>query len=133
MPAPERAATPSPAPAIAVAAAAAPLATPAQVTAHAPAQAPAQAAIETQTPVRIDPYRLPMADLQGLASQAGLEWVNSDSDKIAAVHAAMAAEPRPIHVPREPRPAVLIDEGPLVLVETRKDLSQMTLPFEQRA
>jgi ribonuclease E len=29
-----------------------------------------------------------------------------------------------------PRPPVIIDEGPLVLVETRKDLSQMKLPFE---
>jgi len=25
---------------------------------------------------------------------------------------------------------VVVDEGPLVLVETRKDLSQMKLPFE---
>ena len=27
---------------------------------------------------------------------------------------------------------VLVDEGPLVLVETRKDLSQLKLPFEQQ-
>jgi ribonuclease E len=26
---------------------------------------------------------------------------------------------------------VVVDEGPLVLVETRKDLSQLKLPFEQ--
>ena len=44
----------------------------------------------------------------------------------------MANEPRPVHVPRVPRPPVVIDEGPLVLVETRKDLSQMKLPFEQQ-
>jgi len=25
----------------------------------------------------------------------------------------------------------VLDEGPLVLVETRKDLSQITLPFEK--
>ena len=42
----------------------------------------------------------------------------------------IAAEPQPIRVPREPRPVVLVDDGPLVLVETRKDLSQMKLPFE---
>jgi ribonuclease E len=35
-----------------------------------------------------------------------------------------------VHVPREPKPPVVIDEGPLVLVETRKDLSQITLPFD---
>jgi ribonuclease E len=28
---------------------------------------------------------------------------------------------------------VVVDEGPLVLVETRKDLSQMKLPFENAA
>ena len=92
-----------------------------------PAQpAPAAAAV----PKPIEPYALPTADLQSLAAAAGLEWVNSDAEKIRAVQAAMAAEPRPIHVPRAPRPPVVIDEGPLVLVETRKDLSQLKLPFE---
>jgi ribonuclease E len=28
---------------------------------------------------------------------------------------------------------VVLDEGPLVLVETRRDLREMTLPFEQNA
>ena len=45
----------------------------------------------------------------------------------------MAAEPPPVHVPRERRPVVRIDEGPLVLVETRKDLTQFKLPFETPA
>ncbi|HEX6362004.1 MAG TPA: hypothetical protein VFZ93_03555, partial [Albitalea sp.] len=69
-------------------------------------------------------------DLQALAAGAGLQWVGSDAEKVRAVQAAMAAEPAPIHVPREPKPAVIVDEGPLVLVETRKDLSQFKLPFE---
>jgi len=84
-------------------------------------------------PIRIEPYTLPMDALQSLATQAGLEWVNSDIEKIRAVQAAMAAEPRPAHVPREPRRHMLADEGPPVLVETRKDLSQLKLPFEQQA
>ena len=42
----------------------------------------------------------------------------------------LAREPQPVHVPRERKPAVQIDAGPLVLVETRKDLSQIKLPFE---
>ena len=75
-------------------------------------------------------FVLPMDDLASLAQSAGLQWVNSDADKIRAVQEAMANEPRPIHVPREPKPPVQIDEGPLVLVETRKDLSQIKLPFE---
>jgi ribonuclease E len=82
---------------------------------------------------RAEPYRLPTDALQAIAQTAGLEWVNSDAEKIRAVQAAMAAEPQPIHVPREPRRQVLVDDGPLVLVETRKDLSQIKLPFEQVA
>jgi len=65
-----------------------------------------------------------------VAEAAGLQWVNSDEDKIRAVQEAMAREPKPVHVPREPKPVVAIDEGALVLVETRKDLSQVRLPFE---
>jgi ribonuclease E len=75
-------------------------------------------------------YELPIEDLRNLAAGVGLEWVNSDADKIRAVQAAMAAEPPPLRVPRAPRPPVVVDEGPLVLVETRKDLSQLKLPFE---
>jgi ribonuclease E len=95
------------------------------------APAPIPAPPEAPAPVRIEPYVLPMADLQALAGTAGLEWINSDAGKIQAVQSAMAAEPKPIHVPRQPRPPVVIDEGPLILVETRKDLSQLKLPFEQ--
>ena len=84
-------------------------------------------------PIRVEPYALPTGALQSLAAAAGLEWVNSDAEKIRAVQQAMAAEPAPIRVMREPRRQVLVDDGPLVLVETRKDLSQLKLPFEQQA
>jgi ribonuclease E len=46
------------------------------------------------------------------------------------VQAAIAAEPKPLHVPRERPAPVVIDEGPLVLVETRRDLSKLPLPFD---
>ena len=69
--------------------------------------------------------------MQQIAQNAGLQWVGSDAEKIAAVQAAIAAEPRPVHVPRERAPLVVLDDGPLVLVETRRDLSAMPLPFEQ--
>jgi ribonuclease E len=120
-------------------AAPAPALAPADAPAHAPAYAPAYAPAPTPTParaaepIRIEPYQLPMQDLQSLASQAGLEWVNSDAEKIRSVQAAMAAEPAPARVSREPRRHALVDDGPLVLVETRKDLSQLKLPFEQTA
>jgi ribonuclease E len=34
-------------------------------------------------------------------------------------------------VPRERPAAVIVEEGPLVLVETRKDLRNLNLPFDQ--
>ena len=96
------------------------------------AMAPAPEAPAVQAVV-VEPYVLPIDDLQRLAEASGLQWVNSDAEKITAAQAAIAAEPRPVHVPRERKPVVIVDEGPLVLVETRKDLSQMKLPFEQAA
>jgi ribonuclease E len=78
---------------------------------------------------KVQAYELPMASLIQVAEGSGLQWVNSDPEKIAQVQAAIAAEPKPVHVPRERPPAVVFDEGPLILVETRKDLSDMKLPF----
>jgi ribonuclease E len=81
-------------------------------------------------PARVEPFVLPLGTLEAIAESAGLQWVNSDAEKIRAAREAMAREPAPIHVPRERKPVQRIDEGPLVLVETRKDLSQVKLPFE---
>jgi ribonuclease E len=90
-----------------------------------PAAAPA-----TRGLPKVEPYTVSIDELNLVAAASGLEWVNSDSDKVAQVQAAIAAEPKPIHVPREIKPPVVLDEGPLVLVETRKDLRSMPLPFE---
>lgn len=73
---------------------------------------------------------LPTEALNALAAGAGLEWVNSNAEKIRMAQESIANEPRPAHVPREPKPAVVEDIGPLILVETRRDLSQVKLPFE---
>jgi ribonuclease E len=117
---------------------AAPAAAPMHVAADAPAAvssaeaaAPVKAAAqsESRTLPKVASYTLPTEELLAVASQSGLQWVNSDADKVAAVQAAIAAEPKPIHVPRERAPVVVLDDGPLVLVETRKDLSEMKLPF----
>lgn len=81
---------------------------------------------------RVQTFELPVQELISVAQGSGLEWVNSDAEKIAAAQAAIAAEPRPVHVPRERPPVVVVDEGPLVLVETRRDLRDLTLPFEQQ-
>jgi ribonuclease E len=81
----------------------------------------------------VAPFVLPLSDLETIARNAGLEWVNSDADKIRAAQEAIANEPKPVHVPRERKPPVQLDEGPLVLVETRKDLKDIALPFEESA
>ena len=80
---------------------------------------------------QVEPFVLPVDAMQQVAQGSGLQWVMSDADKVAAVQAAIAAEPRPIHVPRQRPPTVVTDDGPLVLVETRRDLRDMQLPFEQ--
>ena len=81
-------------------------------------------------PAPAAPFELPTDSLAAIAAEAGLEWVNSDSDKIRAVQAAMASEPVAAHVPRQPKPVAAVDDGPLVLVETKKDLAQVRLPFD---
>jgi ribonuclease E len=95
---------------------------PSRVAASAPAMAPAPA----------PRFTLPIDDLRALAASAGLEWVNSDAERILVVQRAMDSEPKPVHVPRVPKARVRVDEGPLVLVETRKDLSQLKLPFDKQ-
>jgi ribonuclease E len=82
---------------------------------------------------KVGTYALPIADMAHVASGSGLEWVNSNADKIAAVQAQIAAEPKPVHIPRERPPIVVIDNAPLVLVETKRDLRDMKLPFEAAA
>lgn len=76
-------------------------------------------------------YQLPTEALTEVATSSGLQWVNSDAAKIAAVQAAIAAEPKPVHVPRERPAPVALDDRPLVLVETHRDLRDLKLPFEE--
>ena len=96
--------------------------------AGAPGAAPAAPAALPQ----VQPFQLPVDELKNVAEGSGLQWVLSDAEKIAAAQAAMAAEPKPVHVPRERPPVQVADEGPLVLVETKRDLRNLKLPFEQQ-
>ncbi len=108
-------------------------AAPAPVVVVAPVAAPVSApvAVATSGMPKLQPFVLPLSELAEVAQSTGLSWVNSDAEKIAAVQAAIAAEPKEIRVPRERPAAVQTEEGPLVLVETKRDLRNMTLPFEQ--
>ena len=101
------------------------------VVAPAPVVASAAATATTGMPV-VTSYALPVSDLVQVASTSGLQWVGSDTAKIAAAQAAIAAElaNAPAHVPRERPPAVVVESANLVLVETKRDLRDMQLPFE---
>ncbi len=80
---------------------------------------------------KVQAYDLPVDELAEMAKKSGLLWVNSDATKIAQVQAAIAAEVQPVHIPRE-RPAVVtVDDRPLILVETKRDLRNIELPFER--
>ena len=107
----------------------------APVQAPAPVRAaPAPSAQVAATPAglpKVQTYDLPLQDLAAVASGSGLQWVNSDLKKIAEAQAAMAAEVKPAHVPRERAAKVEAIAAPLVLVETKRDLGNMTLPFEK--
>ena len=116
----------------AAATAAAPEASPAPVASPAPAVQPAAAPVASAAPSprAAQPFVLPIAALESLAANAGLQWVHSDAQKVQAAQQAIAQAPKAVHVPRQPKPRVLVDEGPLVLVETRKDLGQLRMPFD---
>ena len=75
-------------------------------------------------------FVLPVGELAQLAEQSGLQWVNSDAAKVAAVQQLIASAPTQIQVPRERPAPVQTDAEPLVLVETRRDLTDLKLPFD---
>jgi ribonuclease E len=85
-------------------------------------------AVQPQPPC--GPYTLPVEALHSLAQAAGLEWVHSDAGKVAQVQAQIAAMPPAIHVPRERPAPIVLNEGTLILVETRRDLRTVVFPFD---
>jgi len=80
---------------------------------------------------KVQSFALPVESLQAIAQSSGLQWVNSDAARVAAVQAAIAAELPVAHVPRERPAPVVMSDAPLILVETKKDLRNMSLPFEE--
>ncbi len=126
-PQPEAQALTAPAPAVS---APAPAAQPQAVASVAPAATADESSAKTTGMPKIAAYNLPQAQLQQIVASAGLQWVNSDSEKVAAAQAAIAAEPQPVHIPRERPAPVAISNEPLVLVETRRDLGNNPLPFD---
>ena len=98
----------------------------------APAPVQAQASSTLGLP-KVASYTLPADVLTTVASSVGLVWVQSDAAKIAQVQAQIAAEPKPVHIPRERPVLPPMSTEPLILVETRKDLAAVSFPFDQPA
>ena len=95
----------------------------------------ARAAIDDAVPsmlTKAAPFVLATESLHGVAESAGLQWVTSNADKVRAVQEAMALEPKAAPAARAPKASVQADDGPLVLVETKKDLAQVQFPFDAR-
>jgi ribonuclease E len=116
--------------------------TPVIAPAPSPATAPVVAAPAPATPApsnsaapqgmpKVATYALPTGALEAVAQGSGLQWVNSDPQRIAAVQAAIASEPTPAHVPRERAAPVATTEGSLVLVETKRDLRTVPLGSQE--
>jgi len=80
---------------------------------------------------KVTTYALPTGALEAVAQGSGLQWVNSDPQRIAAVQAAIASEHTPAHVPRERAAPVATTEAPLVLVETKRDLRTVPLGSQE--
>ncbi len=62
---------------------------------------------------------LPLDQLLPMLESAGMTLAQTDTQKLAEVQARIAAEPRPVHVPRLRPELPPLDTGPLVQVETR--------------
>ncbi len=90
---------------------------------------PASKPLATGMP-KVQAFVLPSDELAQIAQGAGLSWIISDADKVAAVQAEIAAEPKPAHTPRQRPAPVVIESQPLVMVETKRDLRELALPFE---
>ena len=86
----------------------------------------ASAPAPVETPKVAEPIELPKVTVTKLDTQplievvsnVGMVWVNTDATKHDEVQRQIAAEPKPVFEPREPKPAAKLPEGPMILVET---------------
>jgi ribonuclease E len=67
---------------------------------------------------QVVPTILDRSSLDEVLNQVGLIWVDTNPVKHEEVLAQIAAEPKPIHVPRVIKPLAELPSGPMILVET---------------
>ena len=92
----------------------------APVVAQAPAPTPVAAAPVVTAPAlpKVTVSKLDPKPLEAVLSNVGMIWVGTSQDKLEEVQRQIAAEPKPIRVQREPKPAPALPSGPMILVET---------------
>ena len=56
--------------------------------------------------------------LEAVLSNVGLVWVDTNPQRHQEVLQQIAAQPKAVHIPREPKPATPLPVGPMILVET---------------
>jgi ribonuclease E len=67
---------------------------------------------------QVVPTVLDRTGLDEVLNQVGLIWVDTNPVKHEEVLAQIAAEPKPVHVPRVIKPSAELPLGPMILVET---------------
>ena len=87
-----------------------------------------QVASATAAVLEPAPESLPIPDLNAVVQAAGLQWVQSDPIRVEQAQRALRQMSVPKRAPRERKPLALADEGPLMLVETRKALPTLNIP-----
>jgi ribonuclease E len=100
-------------------------ATPAQAEPVVPSAQVASATAAVEEPA---PESLPIADLNAVVQAAGLQWVQSDPIRVEQAQRTLRQMIVPKQAPRQRKPLALADEGPLMLVETRKALPTLNIP-----
>ncbi|MBU4611573.1 hypothetical protein IMZ29_13840 [Achromobacter sp. GG226] len=76
---------------------------------------PAEPATRPQAPVAAP------ADLQAVVNAAGMEWVQTDTQRLAAVQADIAGANVAPRLGRERKPAAAVNTEPMVQVETQRE------------
>ncbi|MFN4328079.1 MAG: Rne/Rng family ribonuclease [Limnobacter sp.] len=105
-----------------------------ETTVAAPQTEPAEAALPTVVEVAVAPEPVQAAQpkpvvqaifsqeaLNAVVTNAGMLWVETDREKWNVVQNALASQPAAVRTPRVRKPAPVIDNSNLVLVETRPE------------
>jgi ribonuclease E len=86
-----------------------------------PTEPPAPLVIIPQAPTplpHVAMQELHREPLDVVLAQVGLVWVDTNPQRHQEVLRQIAEQPKPLHVPRIPKPAAPPLEGPMILVET---------------